>query len=183
MARALHRSALSLIPLYGEKDSSRPKEAAVSLTQYQTAPATWPQVIQWVTSGYQLGIATGRVSGVVVIDFNNFQLWQDFRASELPSLIGKRLTVRTPNGIHLYIPVTTNGPLIVPQRAPRWTLRGCGDVVVAPHSIIRGRGYQIVAGSVEDMGTPSEAAVIALLAWFAEQEGFVSAQFATDENG
>lgn len=183
MARALHRSAFSLIPLYGTKDSSQPKESAVHLKQYQTAPATWPVVVGWITSGYQIGIITGRVSGVTVVDFNNINLWQAFRNSPLPSLIGPRLTVRTGSGIHLYMPITQQGPGIVPQRAPRWTLRADGDHVVAPHSIIKGRGYQIIAGSVEDMGTPNESALVAVLSWLAEQDGFVSLPLATSENG
>ena len=169
MPQCLWRTGFSLIPVYGDKDLSQPKVAAVKWDMYQKHRATMDQVVSWFESGYQLAVVTGRVSGVVVFDFDDMTLWEAFRASALFPLASNNLTVRTRRGIHLYVPVATSGDTIGSRRRAGWDLLAEGKYAVAPHAIIGSHGYGIVMGDPAHMGAPNEPLVGLILAWLLAQ--------------
>lgn len=85
MPQMLWRTGFSLIPLIGNRDSTRPKAPALSSwAKYQQRRANWPDIVRWVANeGYQFAVVTGRISGVVVFDFDDMALWEAFKHNPL----------------------------------------------------------------------------------------------------
>lgn len=165
MGETLLRHGFSLIPVRGAKDSSAPKAAALDWKVFQHRPPLLGQVAVWIDfEHWELAIATGRVSGVVVIDFDDMDLWISFSSAN-PHLIRGKLIVRTRRGIHLYIPVATAGAPIQSTHKELWGLQADGRYVVAPGSEIDGHTYTIIAGSLETMPAPTPGQLKEILAW------------------
>lgn len=167
IAQMLCNTGVSLIPVFGDKDSSQPKAAALAWKQYQTEPASWREIVSWLAvHRYQFGVVTGRVSGVVVVDFDSLALWNKFIASPLLTLLDNPLVVQTRRGIHLYLPVAKYGPALRGRAGVGWDLKADGGYVVGPHSVIDGHVYGIVSGDPSRLGSAKdEAALNAVLAW------------------
>jgi hypothetical protein len=168
MGESLLRQRFSLIPLRGSKDSSEPKAPSIAWKQhpyqYDQRHARLGDVAQWLTAGWQIGIVTGRISGVIVLDFDTMDLWQRF-STELPHIVRDKLTVRTKRGIHLYIPVATSGAPIPKKKGNGWDLQTDGFYVVAPGSEINGHTYTILSGDLDQMPTPTPGQLKEILAW------------------
>lgn len=98
---------------------------------YQTEPAGLATVRQWAKSDTNIGIATGAVSGLLVLDLDSDDAVKEAEALGIPDTI----TVRTGKGVHVYFqhPGGTIG-----NRAgirPGVDIRGDGGYVVAPGSL------------------------------------------------
>lgn len=166
IANILFNTGISIIPVYGDKDSSQAKAPACAWKQYQTNRASWQQIVSWIAvHHYQPAIITGRVSGVVVIDFDSLALWDKFLASPLPALLDNPLVIRTRRGMHLYLPVPKFGAPLKGRAGVGWDLKACGGYVVGPHAVIDGHRYEIVSGDPARLGSGNEAAVGAVLSW------------------
>lgn len=169
MGETLLRQRFSLIPLRGSKDSSEPKAPSIAWKQhpyqYDQRHARLGDVAQWLDAGWQLGIVCGRISGVIVLDFDTMELWQRF-STEKPHIVRDKLIVRTKRGIHLYIPVDAPSGAPIPKKSGKgWDLQTDGFYVVAPGSEIAGHTYTIIAGDLDQMPAPTPGQLKEILAW------------------
>lgn len=97
----------------------------------QSTAASLETVRQWAARDCNVGIVTGKVSGLLVLDLDSQEAVAEAEARGLPHTI----SVRTAKGLHVYFrhPGGTIG-----NRAgllPGWDIRGDGGFVVAPGSI------------------------------------------------
>lgn len=88
-----------------------------------------------------IGIVTGSISHLAVLDFDNLEIYLDFR-QKLP-LLARTYSVRTRRGLHLYFRIPTN----LSTRTQK--LEGIdwlwdGAYVVAPPSTIQGITYRVI---------------------------------------
>ncbi|MBK8980650.1 MAG: bifunctional DNA primase/polymerase [Planctomycetes bacterium] len=120
------------------------------------APATPEDAEQWVRSGYNLGLRTGKVSGVIVVD-DDSPNGSASAALNLP----ETATVVTGSGrLHLYFqaPADFSVRNSVKRLARDLDIRGDGGQVVFPGSIHpdTGRPYRWLPGrSPDDVGVAS----------------------------
>lgn len=137
MAISYLRAGLSVFPL--AENSKRP---AGSWEQYQRQLASIGDASAWQCCN--LGIATGEISGVVVVDCEseaNAAWFLKYRAAGLtPGMVA------TPRGIHLYFRHPGQRvPNITHARdeagISRYDIRGDGGYVVAPPSTVSGKQY------------------------------------------
>jgi hypothetical protein len=123
----------SLIPL-----KPRSKVPAVKWEAYQRRHATYDELESWFTMpGFNVGIVTGALSGLFVVDADSASAlrWVD---AHLPPC---NLRVRTSKGLHLYFPYTGDRPIKnrvrvkVDGQPLEIDLRGDGGFVVGPGSV------------------------------------------------
>jgi hypothetical protein len=183
-AQALHHTTLSLIPVYGATNPARPKEPALrSWTQYQRDRADWPTIESWFSAGYQLAIVTGRLSGVVVIDFDTRSLWESFKVSPLWPLVQLHPMVESRRGYHVYIPVAASGPALFSRKGDGWDYLAEGRYAIAPGSRIDGHEYTVIHGDISTLGSPNDALAGLVLAWLLASAGNKSPSGGTDPAG
>ena len=156
MSRALdlalqyHAVGWSVIPLrpLGDADN-RKKPAIESWKEFQKTAADEDQVRAWWENGmYGVGIITGSVSRLVVIDFDGPRAGAllKSRGLELP----RTATVKTGNGYHSYYRYTgadigNRAKILTDGNDSAVDVRGEGGYVVAPPSVHgSGREYQWV---------------------------------------
>ncbi|MHC9419871.1 bifunctional DNA primase/polymerase [Sphingomonas citri] len=117
----------SVFPVvYREKRPALPSWKA-----YQTARPPLEKIAEWARAGSNIGIATGAVSGLLVLDLDNADAIASAEARGLP----ETLAVRTGKGRHVYL-AHPGGK--VGNRAgifPGADIRGDGGYVVGPGSI------------------------------------------------
>lgn len=149
----------SLIPLWIEPPSELNiqkqqwgKIPAVKWKKYQSERPTEAIISEWFyRDEYNLGIVTGEISGIVVLDLDSedaYQLAQSKGLSDTP-------TVKTGRGYHMYYKYK-EGVRNFQKRddLPGIDLRGEGGYVVAPPSLhcLSGTRYQWVKGKdLEDL--------------------------------
>lgn len=116
---------------HGFKDATKDPEA---IRQWWTR---WPEA--------NVGVATGRISGIVVLDIDR-KHGVDGAVSAAELELPKTLTIRTPSGgFHLFFKAPQGA--IVPRRIgvrPGLDVLGEGGYVVAAGSYINGAAYEIV---------------------------------------
>ncbi len=141
----------SVIPLLGDLDPSRPKVAARPWSVYQHRLATLTEINEWFTSeggAAALGIVTGYVSHLVVLDFDSPDLYQAFRR-QCPNLVETRTIQSAGRALpHLYFHLPSHLRL-ASQKRQGVDLLSDGRYVVAPPSTINGQSYRVTRG-----GTP-----------------------------
>lgn len=97
---------------------------------YQTTRATPDVVLGWAKRQSNIGIATGVVSGLIVLDLDSAESIADAERRGIPDTI----TVRTSKGMHVYFAHPGD---VIGNRAgvlPGVDIRGDGGYVVAPGS-------------------------------------------------
>jgi hypothetical protein len=136
-AQAYHDLGWSVIPLQG-------KVAAVPWAEYQRRKPASDLIRHWFSQSdiTGIGILTGWISGLVVLDFDSQDAYTAFH-NHAPDLACTR-TVRTGRGWHLYyhLPPTCN---LASQALPGLDIQSHGRYVVAPPSIVAGHTY-VIAG-------------------------------------
>jgi bifunctional DNA primase/polymerase-like protein len=135
----------SVIPLYGGADPSRPKVAAVPWSAYQSRRATLAQARYWfVEKGFQgIGIVTGRISNLVILDFDDPELFLTFRQQY--SYLVEREVIQTRRGYHIYFQIPSSFP--VPTRKGQGVdLLSEGCYAVARPTTIEGVPYKAIVG-------------------------------------
>jgi len=140
-ALALRDKGLSVIPL-----EAKGKRPAVKWEAYQSAPASLEEIKHWFGYGVErnVGIVTGAVSGVVVLDVDDVDLLATIE--DLP----KTPTVKTGKGYHYYF--KHPGRKIGNFELPCGDFRGDGGQVVAPPSLHpNGRTYEWIVGLNEPL--------------------------------
>jgi hypothetical protein len=133
-AKYLRAYNVSVIPLRDDKRPDRP------WVDYQNRQASVDEAINW--SATNIGIVTGAISGIVVVDCESREdatwFWKERGQSNV--------MVQTPRGFHLYFR-TPGCHVPNAQRVEgRYDIRGDGGYVVAPPSIVNGKQYAFVNG-------------------------------------
>ncbi len=139
-AKTLARAGYSPIPVQGNNAPSEPKRPAVSWRKFQRRIATDAEIdLLFTEKVTALGIVCGRVSKLLVIDFDDVLRYQRF-CRHLPQF-ADTYTVKTKRGFHLYFRTM--------EKVPSHQFDG-GDVkaersyVVAPPSAIGNFVYRCI---------------------------------------
>ena len=141
-AFAYHAQGYSIMPV---KQDKRPMLA--KWKPYQTIPATDEEVLKWFPKigTPNIGIITGKISGITVIDIDN-KVSQE-QTDQMLIKFSPTLTIITPSGgYHLYykyqegLTISANA---YPQ-FPNVDIRGDTGYVVAPPSITPKGKYEVV---------------------------------------
>ena len=132
---AYFKNGYSLIPL-----KTNTKIPAISWKQYQKKKASYEEVLSWSFKfpGYNLGIVTGQISKLVVVDIDEPAILPKL-LKELPEL--KQTTkVKTTRGFHFYFSLNGNGKVKATKNflGLGVELFSDGQQVVAPPSKING---------------------------------------------
>jgi hypothetical protein len=129
----------SVIPVWGDQQPDRAKVAAVPWNTYQHRRPTATELRTWfVHRGYGgLAVVTGRVSQLVVLDFDDVDLYAQFQ-EQYPDLVAT-YTVQTRRGCHLYYRCLQSVPS---RKEPGMDLQSDGRYVLAPPSMIAGHEYR-----------------------------------------
>ncbi len=139
-------ASLSVIPIV-----SKGKIPAVKWTEYQSERCTEGDLQDWFYSqDYNVGIVTGKLSDVVVLDIDSDDAYDLAETKGLPDTP----TVKTGRGFHLYFKYREGVRNFQKRKdLPGIDLRGEGGYVVAPPSIhSSGAHYKWVNGkSLEDL--------------------------------
>jgi hypothetical protein len=132
-AQEYSRLGLSVIPV-------RPhdKKPLVTWEPYQNLKASPDTILYWWTKWPEanIGIVTGRISGIVVVDCDSKEGLGNINEYLRQSIIGKIPTVSTGNGFHLYFKHPNKG--FINNRGSMFEavdVRGDGGYVIAPPSI------------------------------------------------
>ncbi len=134
----------SVIPLYGDVDSGRAKVPATAWAAFQQRKPTRGELQRWfVEQRYAgLGIVTGSISSLMVLDFDSTDLYQTFLCQI--RLLAQTYTVQTRRGYHLYFKLPAY--LTIPSRKGQGLdLLSDGRYVVAPPTVINGHTYEVVS--------------------------------------
>lgn len=137
---------MSVIPLHG-------KRPATSWKAYQDRHANRDDVADWRDwfPRMNVGIVTGAISGIVVVDFDSDAAFTSWQQAGLPT---RTPTVITGRGRHLYFAHPGNTRTNRQAIMERVDVRGDGGMVVAPPSIhpTTGEPYQWADGlTLDDM--------------------------------
>jgi hypothetical protein len=145
-AIALWERGLSVIPVPRPDATHDGKRPAVAWKPYQTERASEKQIREWFQTEQNIGIITGALSGVVVVDTDSPE------AEEWARLLLPRTPwrVRTSKGMHRYYrhpgaPVPNKAKILTKDGRLALDVRGDGGFVVGPSSIhVSGARYEAI---------------------------------------
>ncbi|MCP3686504.1 MAG: DUF3987 domain-containing protein [bacterium] len=143
----------SIIPIIRD-DSKKP---AIPWKEYQQRKPTEKELTEWFGNGsnYNIGIVTGHVSGVDVVDLDNQEAIQYVKAKNFPNTP----LVKTGNGYHLYYKHKEGTRCFTKENTPLPGIdfRGEGGYVVAPPSLHEnGNQYQWNVDDIPFADLPTE---------------------------
>lgn len=122
-AEDFQQRGFSLMPV-----KRKSKQPVLAWKQFQIEPPSHETVAKWIKRNWSLGIVTGAVSGIVVVDLDTDDA-VNWAAYELPRT---PLMVMTPRGEHWYY---KHPGVMVPNTTGFIDIRGDGGYVVAPGSL------------------------------------------------
>jgi len=137
----------SVIPIYGDTMPDRAKVSAVNWKIFQMRIAPGRLIDHWFEAKKfgGVGIVTGRISNLVVIDFDSEACEVDFK-QRFPHLTQTRIIQSAGRGLsHYYyhMPQDINLPTLHMEGAD---LLSNGAYAIAPPTMIDGKSYEIVEG-------------------------------------
>ncbi len=136
----------SVIPLLGDLDPARPKVPSVPWSEFQRRHASLEEQCQWSQMG-GLGIVTGQVSGLVVLDFDSNSAMDKFKVW-FPDLLETRTVLSAGRQLpHLYFHLPSHLHL-ASRKGQGVDLLSDGCYVVAPPTSINGQAYKIIRGGM-----------------------------------
>ncbi len=148
----------AVIPLLGDFDPTRPKVPAIAWSAYQNRRPTLSEIESWFSPSGKaaaLGIVTGRISQLVVLDFDSQTTFDDFRR-RCPDLLETRTVHSASRGLpHLYFHLPSHLHL-TSHKAPGIDLLSDGRYVVAPPTVINGQPYKLIRGGMPRTLTQSD---------------------------
>lgn len=130
----------SVLPLQRER-----KRPVGKWERFQSSPTSFQEIVSWRPE-WNLGLATGAVSGVVVVDCESTEDAHWFAEHKQDS----PFKVRTPRGVHLYFrhpgEYVKNGQKITDETGrERYDIRGDGGYVLLPPSRVTANGQDCKA--------------------------------------
>lgn len=159
-ARQYLQNGFSVIPLCGPDEpqgqpvDKRGKKPTITWTEYQTRQATDEELVKWFENGkHNIGIVTGVISGITVVDFDTPEAIENAKSKGFP----KGPLSKTAKGFHAFCQYEP-GHRNFQKRAdlPGIDLRAEGGYVVAAPSIhATGKPYAWVHGRGLDMPLPN----------------------------
>lgn len=153
---ALYGSALTylyqdfnVIPILGDKDLNRPKQAGVDWKAYQHKRVNARHLDLWFNRENFAGIAivTGQISRLMVLDFDDEALLGKFKIA-FPHLLNTRTVISAGRGLPHYYYRLPLGVHVPSRRIEGLDLQAEGRYVIAPPTIIDNRSYTIQSGGV-----------------------------------
>jgi len=140
----------SIIPLKGQfysKDERKSKSPLVAWSKYQKQRASEKDALKWLEKWpmMDIGIVTGKVSGIVVVDLDSEEA---IKVAEKDGLL-ETAVVETGKGAHAYFkyPEGKNVSNTVRLNGKEIDIRGDGGYVVAPPSVHwSGKEYRWMKG-------------------------------------
>ena len=125
-AREYIKRGFSVIPL------KRDKKPSVPWKEFQHRMANEEELREWFSKGdHNIGIVTGAISGISVIDFDDLKVFGQYLNDKL---IPMSPLVITGKGVHIYCRYS-DGSRNFAKRIPGIDLRSEGGYVVAPPSV------------------------------------------------
>lgn len=123
---------ISVLPVWGMSNPELFKVAATNWKTHQRWFATDYHLSKWYREGcYQgIGVICGRLSNLLVIDFDNLTFFRDF--CEQFSHLTITYIVKTPNGWHVYYHIPRNVDVQLPTNIEGLDIQWEGRYVVAP---------------------------------------------------
>lgn len=139
-AKNLAESGYSVIPVHGDNAPGEPKKPAIKWRQYQKRIASAAEIDAAFYERFTaLGIVCGRVSRLLVIDFDDQQRYRRF-CMHLPQYADTHC-VKTRRGCHLYF---RSDELVPSHQFDGGDIKGERSYVIAPPSQIGGYAYRAV---------------------------------------
>jgi hypothetical protein len=147
----------SVIPVFGNRDLSKAKVAAIDWKPFQMRRATPSQLHDWFERKCFGGMAivTGRISNLIVLDFDNQALAEQFERRFPEWLITRKVRSAARDLPHYYFR-PPNGVSLQSRRLKGVDLQGEGRYVVAPPTSIEGKSYRIERGGSPRQLTTSD---------------------------
>ena len=121
------RMGWSVIPLHPR--DKRP--ALASWRAYQRSKASRADLVRWAAAGSYVGIVTGQISGLLILDLDSADAVTEAERLGLPETV----TARTAKGRHCYFSHPGGSAGNRAGLLPGMDIRGDGGFVVAPGSI------------------------------------------------
>lgn len=148
----------SVIPVYGDQQPDRAKVSATNWKIFQMRLAPAQLIDHWFMTQELGGLAivTGRISNLVVLDFDSAEREAEFK-ERFPHLLKTRMVQSAGRGLsHYYysIPSDINLPTLHIDGAD---LLSDGAYVIAPPTAINGKTYDVVEGGREYQLTQYDA--------------------------
>lgn len=144
-AKQLARAGYSVIPVHGNNAPTEPKRPAISWRIFQRRIASNAELKRSFNDKVTaLGIICGRVSKLLVIDFDDAMRYQRF-CRHLPQY-AETYTVKTMRGFHLYY---RTGEKVPSHQFDGGDIKGERSYVVAPPSQIGSHIYRCVRDIAE----------------------------------
>lgn len=138
-----------VIPVFGDTAPEKSKASAVEWKSFQNRRPNESEFERWFLQEQWGGLAiiTGRISGLVVLDFDDEALSRQF-ARACPHLADTRTVKSAGRGLpHHYFHLPPHLS-IASQRAPGVDLQSDGRYVVAPPTTINGMEYKVAVGGM-----------------------------------
>ncbi len=137
-AKNLAKSGYSVIPVHGDNAPAEPKKPAIKWRQYQKRIASAAEIAAAFDDRFTaLGIVCGRVSRLLVIDFDDYRRYRRF-CMHLPQY-ADTYSVKTRRGCHLYF---RSDEIVPSHQFAGGDIKGERSYVVAPPSRIGGFAYR-----------------------------------------
>ena len=144
-AKKLARTGYSAIPVHGNNSPTEPKRPSISWRAFQRRLPTEAEIDRSFNDKVTaLGIVCGRVSKLLVIDFDDALRYQRF-CRHLPQY-ADTYTVKTKRGFHLYY---RTGEKVPSHQFDGGDIKGERSFVVAPPSQIGTHEYRCVRDMAE----------------------------------
>ena len=94
-----------------------------------------------------VGVVTGNVSGIVVVDFDDHASWTDYQKL-LGKSVGSGMVVETKRGFHAYFKHPGYDVGNSAKVKGSYDIRGDGGYVVGPTSVVDGFEYRVLFGNL-----------------------------------
>lgn len=118
------------------------KKPAIHWKEFQQRQPTLGELRQWFDwdTRHNIGIITGQISGIVVVDFDDKERAREFftQHKDIVTVI-----VKTRRGAHFFF---SHSGTQIPNSTGSFDIRGDGGYVVAPPSVVAGHEYKFVEG-------------------------------------
>lgn len=157
----------SVIPIWGDNRPEQSKQSVVNWKEYQTRYATDSELSAWFEGAIQFGVAiiTGRISQLMVLDFDDEHLAEQFR-QQFPELLQTKIVLSAGRNLPHYYYRLRPHQVVQSRRVAGADLLAEGRYVVAPPTKILEREYRSLGGLPI---TLTDGQIQRILAFFAEQ--------------